>query len=74
LGKKKIGTSKEVKAIITQAKAQGWEVDMTGGNHIQFLPVDRSKPPIITSLTASDSRQFKNFLARMKRAGFITKK
>lgn len=65
----KIGTSKEVKKIIKLAQSQGWEVKMTGGKHIQFIPSDKKQSMVVTSLTASDARAIKNLRAWLRSSG-----
>lgn len=65
----KIGTSKEVKKIIKLAKSQGWQVRMTGGKHIQFIPKDKRQSMVVTSLTASDQRAINNLRAWLRSSG-----
>lgn len=59
--------------IIKLAVDQNWKVGRTSKNHLRFISPD-GKGMVITSSTASDRKSVKNFLARMKRNGFIYNK
>lgn len=69
MGGKLLGSSKDVEALARIARAQKWQVSHTRGNHVEFLPPDKSQPRVITSLTPSDQRQIKNLKSRLRKAG-----
>jgi hypothetical protein len=47
---------------------QGWRYEY-GKNHARLYPADKTKAPITFSVTASDYRAFKNFVAQVRRSG-----
>ena len=55
--------------LIDRARAQGWKVEWTGGNHLRFYPSDRSKPVVHASGTASDKRALLNLRADLRKSG-----
>lgn len=59
----------ELKAIIKTAETAGWTVTRTKGNHVRFLPTDKTQSPIISSGTPSDWRSLKNLTSQLRRAG-----
>lgn len=56
--------------VIREALAQGWQHDRTTRGHHQFYSPN-GRDIITHSGTPSDHRAFNNFLARMKRAGYM---
>lgn len=56
--------------VIREALAQGWQHDRTTRGHHQFYSPN-GRDIITHSGTPSDHRAFRNFLSRMKRAGFM---
>jgi hypothetical protein len=49
---------------------QGWRYKYEG-KHPTLYPADKSFSPIVFATTPSDHRAFKNFVARIRRAGGI---
>lgn len=60
---------KDIERLVAIARAQGWVVDKTQRGHWRFLPVDRSRPPIIGSGTPGGARSFENLKSQLRRAG-----
>jgi len=61
---------KELKKLIKLARSQGWEVRITGGNHVEWKPPDKSKPKIYSGNTISDgARGFHNVKAILRKNG-----
>lgn len=56
-------------ACIEAAVAQGWEVEMTKGDHILFRPKDKTKGLIYGSQTPSDPRGPRNLRSDLRAAG-----
>ena len=61
----------DMKSLEKAAKEQGWEIGHTKKGHPRWVPPDPSKPIVIGSGTPSDYRAIKNFLAQLKRSGFV---
>jgi hypothetical protein len=40
----KLGTNKETEALAKKARKQGWEIEVTGGNHLKWTPPPLDKP------------------------------
>jgi predicted RNA binding protein YcfA (HicA-like mRNA interferase family) len=59
------------KEIAQAAKEQGWEIGRTKKGHLRYVPPDPRQPIVIGSGTPGDKRALRNFLAQLKRAGFI---
>ena len=59
--------SKDIRSLIRVAKAQGWAVDTTKGNHVRFT--SPAGEVVVTSGTPSDHRVVENVKARLKRRG-----
>jgi hypothetical protein len=43
-GNKRLGTNKETETLAKLARKQGWEVEVTSGNHLKWTPPPLSKP------------------------------
>lgn len=43
-GNKKLGTNKETEKLAKLARAQGWQVEVTGGNHLKWTPPPPAQP------------------------------
>lgn len=56
--------------VIREALAQGWQHDLTTRGHHQFF-APNGRDIVVTSGTPSDHRSFNNFMAQMKRKGFV---
>lgn len=56
--------------VIRDALSQGWQHDRTVRGHHQFY-APNGRDIVTTGGTPSDHRSFRNFLAEMKRKGFI---
>lgn len=61
--------SKDIRPIVKRAKKQGWNVDVTRGGHVRFVPPQSGGSVVIASGSASDSRSIKNLRAQLRRAG-----
>jgi hypothetical protein len=53
------------------ARDQGWVVGRTTKGHPRFTPPDLTKRPCLFSGTPGDRRAIHNFLACLRRSGFI---
>jgi hypothetical protein len=53
------------------AREQGWRTEKTTRGHLRWIPPDREKPIVIGSGTPGDRRAINNFLAQLRRSGFI---
>ena len=60
---------KELQDAEAAAVMAGWRIEVTGGNHLKWIPPDKTKPIIITSSTPSDVRARKNIIASLRRSG-----
>ena len=63
-----LGRRVRVKEATRLAREQGWTVTKTNKNHWKF--VSPHGDIVVTSSTPSDWRTERNFLARLRRAGF----
>jgi predicted RNA binding protein YcfA (HicA-like mRNA interferase family) len=61
------GADKDTEKLIRAARKQGWEVRLTKGNHIQFLPPN-SREIVVASLTGSIRSQ-RHLRHNLSRAG-----
>jgi hypothetical protein len=59
------------KKVFRKARQQGWKVTISNGNHWKLVPPDPTRKILFTANSPSDYRAFRNFLADMKRNGFI---
>lgn len=41
---KSLGANKEIEKIARTARKQGWDVSVTGGNHLKFTPPNGGSP------------------------------
>lgn len=62
-------TRRSIGDLIEQARAQGWTVERTCGDHLRFRPADKTKPIVYTSSTPSDWRTRQNLKSDLRRAG-----
>lgn len=60
-----------MKDLRRAAKNQGWRMETTKKGHLKWFPPDPSKNFVIGSGTPSDHRAIKNFVAHLKKSGFI---
>lgn len=67
MGNRRFGSDKETEKIIRKARAAGWEVAMTKGNHIRFLSPN-GKDMVIGGLTSNTSGVLQ-LRRRLKMAG-----
>lgn len=63
----------DLRDILDQVVKQGGRVEKTSKGHVIVFPADKSQAPIVTSGTPSDWRAVRNFVARLRRAGFVIK-
>jgi hypothetical protein len=63
---KSLGANKEIEKLARVARKQGWEVTVTGGNHLKFTPPEGR--PIFGGLTTCGPGM-KKFSAHLKKAG-----
>jgi len=60
---------KELKKLVKLAEEQGWQVTVTGGNHLCWRsPVGRT---VFTPTTPSEYRGLKNAKAWLRREGLV---
>jgi predicted RNA binding protein YcfA (HicA-like mRNA interferase family) len=64
---KRLGTSKEVQSWADTAERLGWRVEITGGNHIKFMPPRRGEIVIVPK--TGSYRCELNVKSRLRRAG-----
>lgn len=64
---KSLGANKEIEKLARKARKQGWEVKVTGGNHLKFTPPNGGRP-IFGGLTTCGTGM-KKFSAMLKKAG-----
>jgi hypothetical protein len=69
VSKARIGTDKETKQIIKEAKSQGWQIVMTNGNHLKWIAPNGKV--VFSALTGSDRRGILNLKSQLRIAGFI---
>jgi hypothetical protein len=62
--------SKDFKKVIREAEAQGWRVEPTKNGHWRFY-APNGRDIVHAAGTPSDYRSLENFLAQMRRAGFV---
>jgi hypothetical protein len=60
--------------VQSEALQQGWVVEPASKGHWRFLPGDKTKRPVFLSGSPSDWRTWANFIAEMRRSGFILPK
>jgi hypothetical protein len=58
-------------ALERAAREQGWQTGRTRKGHRRWVPPDPSMPIVIGSGTPGDHRAMRNFLAQLRRSGFI---
>jgi predicted RNA binding protein YcfA (HicA-like mRNA interferase family) len=58
---------RQQRKLAKQAKAQGWEIRRTRGDHLVWVAPNGRK--VYSSATPSDHRAVKNQRARLRRAG-----
>jgi hypothetical protein len=61
----------DLRDIARAAQEQGWEIGVTKKGHLRYVPPDREQPIVIGSGTPSDKRALKNFVAQLRRSGFV---
>lgn len=61
--------NKDLKKVLKEAEAQGFEVRQTRGSHYQVRDTDGRVVAVFAG-TASDHRSIKNTIAALRRAGF----
>lgn len=61
------GANKETEKMIRIAKREGWNVEVTRGNHLKFLPPNNG-PIIIAGLTSNTSGVLQT-RKRLRKAG-----
>ena len=60
----------DIDQVIREALAQGWQHDLTTRGHHQFYSPN-GRDIVTASGTPSDHRSFRNFMAQMRRSGFM---
>lgn len=65
-----VGLKKDLKAILEEARRQGWRVELRKGGHYRLYPPSGRGSPITTGSTPGDRRALLNLVARMRRYGF----
>lgn len=61
-----LGTDKDIEKLARKARQQGWEVHITGKNHLKWIPPQKDQPIIIGGLSSCRSgvSQLQRRLAR----------
>jgi hypothetical protein len=62
------------RAVKDAALQQGWLVENASKQHWKFLPQDKTKRPVFFSGSPSDWRAWANFIAELRRSGFVLPK
>jgi len=62
------GADKDTEKLIRLAKKQGWSIEVTGGNHLKWLPPTKSQDLVISGLTMNTSGILQT-KKRLKKAG-----
>lgn len=62
---------RDLKDLISEARAQGWTVTICGSGHLKF--VSPAKQTVFTSSTPGDYRVVANMRAHLRRLGFRTR-
>ena len=57
--------------IVKAALAQGWELGFTAKGHLRWVPPDPNAAIVHAPGTPGDRRAEQNFLAQLKRSGFL---
>lgn len=57
-----------LRPLYDAAKAAGWRIELTGGDHVRWYPPDGGRP-VVSALTPSDHRAAKNTRAYLRRSG-----
>ena len=62
----RLGTDKDLQKLLNSAQKQGWDVQITRGNHIKCIPPDKTQDIIIGALTGHSvsNRKFKAMLIK----------
>jgi hypothetical protein len=67
------GASKDINVLVKAARKQGWDVRITGGNHIQFIPPERDLPIVHGALTGTGPGVVK-LRTQLRRSGLRLKR
>lgn len=62
--------SKELKPLLQELRAQGWDISKNGQGHWRAAPADKSKSPVIMS-SSGDPHAVLNNIKMLKERGFI---
>ena len=63
--------SLDPRTIRAALRAQGWTLELTTRGHLRAVPPDPSRPAVVTGGTPSCSRAMYNWLAALRRSGFV---
>ncbi|GAA0993878.1 hypothetical protein GCM10009551_056920 [Nocardiopsis tropica] len=61
----------QLRAFISLAEAQGWQVTRTSSGHIRFTPPDPAAQIVIAPGTTSAGRAVQNLRGGLRRAGLV---
>jgi hypothetical protein len=61
---------RELNDILTRARAQGFQVELTRGSHYKITPPDARFDPIYTSSTPGDFRALRKIVGMLRKAGY----
>lgn len=62
-----MGLPKEWRDLIAEATRQGWQIELTGSNHLRWRSPEGK--PVFSASTPSDHRAIKNIRSMLRRNG-----
>jgi hypothetical protein len=67
---KSTGASKDIEKLVRAARKQGWDVSVTGGNHLRFVPPRKDLPIVHGALTGTGPGLVK-LRTQLRRSGLV---
>jgi hypothetical protein len=62
----RLGANKDIEKLARRAKKQGWEVEVTGGNHLRFISPEGE---VVTSGMSVCQTSIKKVTSQLRKAG-----
>jgi hypothetical protein len=59
---------KPLQDLYREARKAGWTVEVSGSNHLRWVPPDDGRP-VYSALTTRDNREALNVRGKLRRAG-----